>query len=46
MHTTLLKAENTMYEFGASEIFITVLVALVFFLGIYTLYKFSKNKFL
>jgi len=33
-----------MYEFGGSEIFILLLVAFIFGLGIYTLRKFMKNK--
>lgn len=33
-----------MYEFGGSEIFILLIVALIFALGIYTLLKFRKNK--
>jgi hypothetical protein len=33
-----------MYEFGGGEIFIIILVALGFGLGIYTLRKFMKNK--
>lgn len=33
-----------MYEIGGSEVFILVIVALVFALGIYTLLKFRKNK--
>ena len=33
-----------MYEFGGSELFIVLLVAAVFGLGIYTLLKFKKNK--
>lgn len=40
----LLAVENNMYEFGGSEIFILIIVALVFGLGIYTLLKFRKNK--
>lgn len=40
----LIAAENTMYEFGGSEIFILFIVALIFGLGIYTLLKFRKNK--
>lgn len=40
----ILSAENTMYEIGGSEVFILVIVALVFALGIYTLLKFRKNK--
>ena len=40
----LLAAENSMYETGGSEIFIILVVALVFALGIYTLLKFRKNK--
>ena len=44
MKTNLLAAETGMYEFGGSEIFIIVIVALVFGLGIYTLVKFRKNK--
>lgn len=40
----LLAAENTMNEFGGSEIFIVFIVALIFGLGIYTLLKFRKNK--
>jgi hypothetical protein len=41
---SLLSATNTMNEFGASEIFIVIVVALIFGLGIYTLLKFRKNK--
>ena len=44
MYPTLLTAENTMNEFGGSEIFILLVVALIFGLGIYTLLKFRKNK--
>ncbi len=44
MYPTLLAAENTMNEFGGSEIFIVFIVALIFGLGIYTLLKFRKNK--
>jgi len=40
----LLAVENNMYEFGGSEIFILVIVAIIFALGIYTLLKFRKNK--
>lgn len=40
----LLAAENKMYDFGGSEIFIVLIVAIVFGLGIYTLLKFRKNK--
>jgi len=41
---TLLSATNAMNEFGGSEIFIVIVVALIFGLGIYTLLKFRKNK--
>ena len=41
---SLLSSTNTMNEFGGSEIFIVIIVALVFGLGIYTLLKFKKNK--
>lgn len=40
----LLEAQNNMYEIGGSEIFILLVVALFFGLGIYTLLKFRKNK--
>lgn len=40
----LLANETNMYEFGGSEIFILLIVALIFGLGIYTLIKFRKNK--
>jgi hypothetical protein len=40
----LLAAENTMYEMGGSEIFILLIVAIVFGLGIYTLVRFRKSK--
>lgn len=40
----LLAVENKMYEFGGSEIFILLIVAIVFGLGIYTLLKFRKSK--
>ncbi|HXB38927.1 MAG TPA: hypothetical protein VNZ49_00205 [Bacteroidia bacterium] len=44
MKTILLASTNGMYEFGGSEIFILLIVAIVFALGIYTLLKFRKNK--
>ena len=40
----LLSATETMNEFGGSEIFILIIVALIGGLGIYTLLKFKKNK--
>jgi LPXTG-motif cell wall-anchored protein len=40
----LLTAENSMYQTGGSEIFILLIVGLIFGLGIYTLLKFRKNK--
>lgn len=40
----ILAAENKMYDFGGSEIFVIAIVAIVFGLGIYTLLKFRKNK--
>jgi len=40
----LLRAATDISEFGASEIFIVAIVAIVFALGIYTLLKFRKNK--
>ena len=40
----LLTATETMNEFGGSEIFILIIVALIFGFGIYTLLKFKKNK--
>lgn len=40
----LLAVENKMYDFGGSEIFILLIVAIIFGLGIYTLLKFRKNK--
>ena len=40
----LLSAENSMNDFGASEIFILLVIVLIFALGIYTLLKFRKNK--
>ena len=40
----LLSAENTMNEFGGSEIFIILVVTFIFGLGIYALLKFRKNK--
>jgi hypothetical protein len=40
----LLSNVNKMYEFGGSEIFILLIVTLIFGLGIYTLRKFMKNK--
>jgi hypothetical protein len=40
----LLAAKNTMYDFGGSEIFILLIVAIIFGLGIYTLVKFRKSK--
>jgi hypothetical protein len=40
----LISSQNTMNEFGGSEIFIVLIVALIFGLGIYTLLKFRKNK--
>ena len=43
-NNTLLSATNTMNEFGGSEIFILLIVALIFSFGIYTLLKFRKNK--
>jgi heme/copper-type cytochrome/quinol oxidase subunit 2 len=33
-----------MNDFGVSEVFILLVVALIFGLGIYTLLKFRKNK--
>jgi hypothetical protein len=44
MHTLFLRAENNMYEFGGSDLFILLVVVAVFILGIYTLVKFRKNK--
>ena len=41
---SVLSATNNMNEIGASEIFIVIIVALIFGLGIYTLLKFKKNK--
>jgi hypothetical protein len=41
---SLLSATNTMNDFGVSEVFILLVVALIFGLGIYTLLKFRKNK--
>ncbi|MHB8262115.1 MAG: hypothetical protein ACYDCN_17110 [Bacteroidia bacterium] len=43
-HNLLLSAENSMNEFGASEVFIVCVVALIFALGVYTLLKFRKMK--
>lgn len=40
----LLAVENKMYDFGGSEIFVILIVACVFGLGIYTLVKFRKSK--
>ncbi len=40
----LLAVENKMYDFGWSEIFVLLIVAIIFGLGIYTLLKFRKNK--
>lgn len=36
--------EDTMYEFGLSEFFVITIVALIFFIGVYTLIKFFKSK--
>lgn len=33
-----------MYEFGLSDFFIVLVVALFFAIGVYTLLKFKKNK--
>lgn len=44
MRTILLRAATDISDFGASEVFILFIVALVFGLGIYTLVKFRKNK--
>jgi len=40
----LISSVNTMNEFGGSEIFILLVVAIIFGLGIYTLLKFRKIK--
>ncbi len=44
MKTIFLTASTDISEFGASEIFIVAVVAIIFALGIYTLLKFRKNK--
>lgn len=41
---SVLSAEDSMNEFGASDVFIICIVSLIFIVGIYTLLKFRKNK--
>ena len=40
----LLSAQENMHEFGGSDYFVLLIVALIFALGVYTLLKFRKNK--
>lgn len=39
-----MQNENTMYEFGLSEIVVISIVAIVFCVGVYTLVRFFKSK--
>jgi hypothetical protein len=39
-----MQNEDSMYEFGASEIVVVAIVALVFIIGILTLRRFFRSK--
>jgi hypothetical protein len=39
-----MQSEDSMYEFGASEIVVVSIVAIIFIIGILTLRKFFKSR--